>query len=76
VVDVDDVDGLDGGVGVGREQGTAGPREQVHRLLEELDAVHVGHPVVGQQRGDRGAAQVQLPQRLHGALPLSARTTR
>jgi hypothetical protein len=52
VVDVDDVDRADRGVGVGvrGEQGSAGAREDVHRLLEELDAGHARHPVVGEQR--------------------------
>ena len=64
VVDVDDVDGGDRGVGVGvrREQRAPRPREQVHRLLEELDAAHLRHPVVGQQHGDPVAAQLQLAQ--------------
>ena len=62
VVDVDDVDGPDRGVGVGvgGEQRAAGARGDVHRLLEELDAVHAGHPVVGEDGGGGLAAQRQL----------------
>ena len=66
VVEVDDVDGLDGGVGVGvgGEQGAPGVGEEVHRLLEELETAHVGHPVVGEQHRDEVATQLQLAQRL------------
>jgi hypothetical protein len=66
VVDVDQVDGVDRRVGVGirREQHPAGQREEVHRGLEELDAVHLGHAVVGQQQGNLVAAQLDLAQRL------------
>jgi hypothetical protein len=39
-------------------------REQVHRAFEEVDAVHLRHPVVGQQDRDPPAAQLDLPQRL------------
>jgi uncharacterized membrane protein YiaA len=62
VVEVDDVDRLDRGVGVRvrGQQHPAGVREQVHRLLEELDAVHLRHPVVGQHHGDLAAAQLEL----------------
>ena len=68
VVEVDDVDRLDGGVRVGvrREQGTARVREQVHRLFEELEAAHVGHAMVGEHHRHRVAAQLQLPQGLQG----------
>jgi hypothetical protein len=66
VVEVDHVDRLDRGVGVGvrRQQHPAGEREQVHRLLQELDPGHLRHPVVGQQQRDRLTAQLQLAQRL------------
>ena len=68
MIDVDHVDRLDRGVGVGvgREQGPASHREQVHRLLQELDAVHPRHPVVGQQHGHAVTAQQQFVQRLEG----------
>jgi hypothetical protein len=67
-VDVHVVDGADRGVGVGvgGEQAAAGTRDDVHRLLEELDAVHAGHPVVGQQDGDRLAAELELAQGVEG----------
>ncbi|MBP2350559.1 hypothetical protein JOF29_001642 [Kribbella aluminosa] len=66
MVEVDHVDRLDRGVGVGvrRQQHPAGQREQVHRGLEELDAGHLRHPVVGEQQGDRLAAELQLLQRV------------
>ena len=52
VVQIDHVDGVDGGarVGIRGEQDTPGGREEVHRLLEEFDAVHLRHPVVRQQQ--------------------------
>ena len=67
VVDVDHVDGRDRSVGVGvrREQRPPCAREQVHRLLEELDAAHLRHAVVGEQHRDPRAAQLQLAQDLH-----------
>jgi hypothetical protein len=66
VVEVDDVDGLDGGVGVGvgGQQGPPGVGEQVHGLLQELQAAHPGHAVVGQEDGHRVAAELDLAQRL------------
>jgi hypothetical protein len=64
LVDVDDVDRPDRGlgVGVGGEQGAPGAREEVHRPLEEVDAVHLRHPVVGEEHRDLVAAQLQLPE--------------
>ena len=69
VVEVDVVDGPDRGVGVGvrGEQHPLGVGDDVHRLLEEVDAGHAGHPVVGQQQRDLLAAQVQLAQRVERA---------
>ena len=66
MIEVDDVDGLDGGVGVGvgGEQGTPGVGEQIHRLLEELETTHAGHPVVGEQDRDQVATKLQLTQGL------------
>ena len=68
MVEVDDVDRLDGGVGVGvrGEERPTGVGEQVHRLLEELEPAHLGHAMVGQQHCDQVAAQLQLTQRLQG----------
>jgi hypothetical protein len=65
VVEVDDVDGVDRGmgVGVGGEQHPLGEREQVHRLLEELDTAHLRHPVVGHEDRDGVAAQFEFAQR-------------
>ncbi len=70
VVDVDDVDRRDRRVGVrvGGEQSAPGPGEQVHGLLEELDAVQPGHPVVGEDRGDGVAAELHLAQSVEGLL--------
>jgi hypothetical protein len=78
VVDVDHVDRLDRGVGVGvrGEQRPPGVREQVHRLLEELDAVHLRHPVVGEQNGDPAAAQLDLLERVQRLGGRSARMIR
>ncbi len=62
VVEVDDVDRVDRGVGVGvgRQQHPAGERVDVHRLFEELDAAHLRHPVVGDEHRDGVAAQLEL----------------
>ena len=70
VVEVDDVDRVDRGVGVGvgGEQHPAGVRVEIHRRFEELDAAHLRHPVVGEQHGDRLAAQLHLAQRVEGLL--------
>ena len=68
MVQVDDVDRLDRGVGVGvrRQQHPAGQRIQVHRLFQELDATHLRHSVVGDEYRDRVAAQLELGERLEG----------
>ena len=67
MVEVDDVDGLDGGVGVGvGQRRRAGRGEQVHRLFEELEATHFRHAMVGEQHSHQVAAQLQLAQRLEG----------
>ncbi len=72
VVQIDDVDGVDRGIGVGvrGQQHPSGRGEQVHRLFEELDAVHPRHAVVGQNHRDLVAAQLQLT---HGVQRLLAR---
>ena len=64
MVEVDDVDRVDRGVGVGigGEQHAPGRRVDVHRGFEELDAAHLRHPVVGDEHRDRLAAQLQLVQ--------------
>ena len=66
VIDIDDVDRRDGGVGVGvrGEQRPACLRNQIHGLLEEVDAVHPRHAIVGQDRRHLLAAQHDFPDRL------------
>jgi hypothetical protein len=60
MVEVDDVDGVDRGVGVGvgGQKDSPRQRKQVHGLLEEFDAAHLGHPVVGDE--DRHGLTPQL----------------
>ena len=62
MVQIDNVDGLDGGVGVGirGEQNPAGQRIEVHRLFEELGAAHLGHAVVGDEYRHRIATQLEF----------------
>ena len=87
MVEVDDVDGVDRGVGVGvcGQQHPARQREEVHRLLEELDAAHLRHPVVGDEHRDGVAAQLEFLERLervgarfgaHDAVPLAVVATK
>ena len=70
VVEIDDVDRVDRRVGVrvGGQQHAARPRIHVQGLLQELDAVHPRHPVVGQDHRHQIAAQLQLTQRLQRGL--------
>ena len=62
MVQVDDVDGVDGGVGVGvgGQQHPLGRRIEVHRRLEEVDTGHLRHPVVGDEHRDRLTPQLEL----------------
>ena len=71
MVQVDDVDGRDGGVGVGvrGEQHPAGAGKQVEGLFEELHAAHLGHALVGEDHRDLFAAQGDLAQGLEGGGP-------
>ncbi len=71
VIEVDDVDGLDRGVSVGvcGQQYPAGERVDVHRLFEELDAAHLGHPVVGDVHRHGVAAELQFVQRFQSVRP-------
>ena len=66
VVEVDDVDRVDGGVGVGVGGQQHAPRHriQIHRPLEEFDAAHLRHPVVRDQHRDRLATQFEFLKRL------------
>ena len=70
VVEVDDVDRLDRGVGVGVGGEQHPPRAgiQVHRRFEEVEPAHAGHPVVGEQHRHRVAAQLHLAQRVERLL--------
>ena len=54
VVDACGVDGADGGfgVGVGGEQDALGVREHGDGALEEVDAGHAGHALVGKEESD------------------------
>jgi hypothetical protein len=71
VIHVDEVDRVDRGVRVRvrGQQRPAGPRVHVHGPLEELDPVHLRHPVVGQQHRYLVAPELHLPQRLQGGRP-------
>jgi hypothetical protein len=71
VVQVDDVDRVDRGVGVGvgGQQHAFRARVDVHRLLEELDPVHLRHAVVGQDHRHHVPAQLHLAQRVQRRLP-------
>ncbi len=70
VVEVDDVDRVDGGAGV-RVRGEQDPARagvDVQGLFQEFDAVHLGHAVIGHDHGHQVAPQLQLPQGIEGAL--------
>ena len=71
VVQVDHVDRVDRGVGVrvGGQQHPFCPGIDVHRPFEELDPVHLRHPVVGQDHRDLVAAQLHLAQRVQRRIP-------
>lgn len=71
VVQVDDVDRVDGGIGVRVRGQEHPPRSWVDAdgLFQELDAVHLRHPVVREDHGDQIPPQLQLPQGLDGGLP-------
>ncbi len=71
MVQVDDVDRVDRGVGVGvgRQQNSTGHRVDVHRLFEELDAAHLRHPVVGDEHCHGFAAQLQFVDRFQRVEP-------
>ena len=72
VVERDAVDRVDRrlGVGVGGEEHALGLGGEPHRLLQELDARHLRHALVGEQQRDRIAAQLQSIEQLE---PLLAR---
>ena len=59
MIDIHNVDRCDCRirVGVRGEQRTARPGHQVHRCLEEVDAVHPRHPIVGEDGSDLVAAE-------------------
>ncbi len=70
IVEVDDIDRLDRGPGVGvrGEQNSARARVEIHGRFEELQPGHLRHAVVGEQHGDLIASQAHLAQRLEGLL--------
>ena len=54
IIDIGFVDGADGGVGVGigGEEGALCLGKDAHAFLQEGDAVHVGHALIGEEEGD------------------------
>ena len=50
IIDVDLIDGADGGIGIGvcGEQRSLGVGEDVHCFLKKSHAIHFGHALVGQ----------------------------
>ena len=68
VVEADVVDGLDGDVrvGVGGEEDELGLRSEHPGLLEELDAGHLGHPLIRRDQTHLPVAQRELGQDLQG----------
>jgi len=68
LVEADLVDRPDGdvGVGVGREEHALRARQEGQRRTEQLDAGHRGHPLVGDEQGDRRAAQDQAADGIEG----------
>ena len=71
MIEVDDVDRVDRGVGVRvrGQQHAPGHRIEVHGLFEELDAAHLRHPVVGDEHRHGLAAELEFVQRLEGVRP-------
>ena len=78
VVDLGGVDGADGGfgVGVGGEQDALGLGVDGDGLLEEVDAGHAGHALVGEEEGDGLLALLKLAADVERGLPEAARTMR
>ena len=62
------VDGRNGGVrvGVGGEKDATGLGVEVAGLLEELDAGHSGHPLIGEQQPDLLVPELQLLEGVQG----------
>ena len=71
VVERHPVDGVDRrlGVGVGGQQDPLGVGHDLERPLQELDAGHPRHALVGHQQGDRLVAQVHLGEQLEALGP-------
>ena len=78
IVDAGIVDGADGGVGIGigGEQCPLGVGEDPHRFLQEFDAVHPRHALVGKQQGHAVVAHLQLLQEVERAFGESLPITR
>ena len=68
VVNLGGVDGPDGGFGIGvrGEEHTLGVREHGHGLLQEVDAGHAGHALVGEEEGNGLLALDQLAADVEG----------
>ena len=66
IVETDIVDCPDSrfGVGVGRQQNTARPRESLDGLREKFHARHLRHPLIYHEQGDVLAAKLQRLQRI------------
>ncbi len=64
IVDVDFVDGVDGraGVGVSGEQRALGVGINLLGFIQEADAIHVRHTLIGQQQRYRVVSHAQLAQ--------------
>ncbi len=75
VVDVCFIDGADGCVcvGIGGEQRPLRVGENPHPFLQECDAIHVGHALVGEQQRHAVVAHLQLPQQVQRLLGRIAR---
>ena len=70
IIDIGLIDGADGGVrvGVGSEQGPLGFRINVLRFLQEGDAVHARHALIGQKQCHAVAADLELLEQVERAL--------
>ena len=70
VVEVDVVDRLDRGigVGVGGEEGALGLGEEPLRFVEKFDAGDAGHALIGEHQGDDLVGQPDLAEHIEGSV--------